>query len=242
MIYRVFLVAQLIFSGLYLYKNVLTDGKQVLSAQTNKDDEQDRPMTFRPEITTTTAFGQKVTEEYEEAPYNTVYVDDEELEYGTEEIKQPGRAGLITYRYLATFWLDEIIDRRMLEKKEEASQDEVVARGKKVVWKTLDTPEYGEIRYWAKMRVWATKYDSTCEGCNNTTALGAPVQQGVCAVDPKVIDMYTHFYVPGYGRCQALDVGGAIKGNKIDLAYEDHTKGSWRTGYTDIYLMDNVPQ
>jgi 3D (Asp-Asp-Asp) domain-containing protein len=164
------------------------------------------------------------------------------LEYGLEEVQEPGREGSKTKTYLVTYWVDDIIDRTLLDTKVENPITQVVAKGKKIVWKKLSTPEYGGIKYWYKMRVWATKYDSTCEGCNNTTALGAPVQQGVCAVDPTVIDMYTHFYVPGYGKCQALDVGGAIKGNKIDLAYKDHRTAPWRTGYVDIYLMDNAPQ
>ena len=199
-------------------------------------------VSYVPELVTTTAFDQKEVEEYEPVPFETELIDDEDLEYGLEEVQTPGVDGLTTNTYLITFWLNDIIDKVLIDTKTEAPVTEVVSFGKKIVWHKLDTPEYGKIKYWRKMRVWATKYDSTCLGCNNTTALGAPVQQGVCAVDPTVIDMYTHFYVPGYGKCQALDVGGAIKGNKIDLAYEDHRTAAWGAAYTDIYLMDNEPQ
>lgn len=242
MLYRLFLLMQIIYSSTYFLKSHLVVQGEVLAASTLESEDTQAITMHKPEIITTTAFDQREEEEYEYIPFDTEYMDDEELEYGKEEILTPGQEGVTTNTYLVTYWGDEIIDRMLMDSVIEKPTTQVIAQGKKIIWKTLDTPEYGEIKYWYKMRVWATKYDSTCPGCSHTTALGAPVQQGVCAVDPGVISMYTHFYVPGYGKCQALDVGGAIKGNTIDLAYEDHTEGSWRTGYTDIYLMDNEPQ
>ena len=232
---------------MFFSKDMFVVEGEVLGAYYERDTELEKEISYPhvnyvPEIETVTAFDQKETEEYETVSYEIEFVDDEDLEYGIEEIQTSGVDGLTTNTYLVTFWIDDIIDKVLLDTKIEEPITEVVSLGKKIIWHELDTPEYGEIHYWRKMRVWATKYDSTCEGCNNTTALGAPVQQGVCAVDPKVIDMYTHFYVPGYGKCQALDVGGAIKGNKIDLAYEDHRVAPWGAAFTDIYLMDNEPQ
>ena len=40
---------------------------------------------------------------------------------------------------------------------------------------------------------------------------------GVAATDPRVIPFYTHFRVEGLGVYTALDTGGAIKGNRIDI-------------------------
>ncbi len=241
MIYRILIILQVIYTTVFLYKNILVDEGQVLGADTIRDEVYQTRTTYKPEIVTTTAFDQMEVDEHDTIPFEIVYEDDEELEYGKEEIQRPGEEGLITKTFLVTYWVDDIIDKTVLNTEVKEPTTQIVSKGKKIVWKKLSTPEYGKIKYWYKMRVWATKYDSTCEGCNNTTALGAPVQQGVCAVDPTVIDMYTHFYVPGYGKCQALDVGGAIKGNKIDLAYKDHRTAPWRTGYVDIYLMDNEP-
>jgi 3D (Asp-Asp-Asp) domain-containing protein len=241
MLYRLFILIQIIYSGAFFLRNYLDTPGEVLAASVGEGDALEGRISYEPKIVTTTAFDQKEAKEYEYIPFNVVYENDDELEYGKEEITTPGQDGVITSTYLVTYWTDDIIDKTLLDEQRKSPTDQIVSKGTKIVWKTLNTPEYGKITYWYKLRVWATKYDSSCEGCSYTTALGAPVQQGVCAVDPSVIDMYTHFYVPGYGKCQALDVGGAIKGNKIDLAYEDHTEGSWRTGYTDIYLMDNEP-
>jgi 3D (Asp-Asp-Asp) domain-containing protein len=49
------------------------------------------------------------------------------------------------------------------------------------------------------------------------TASGLPVGWGVVAVDPSVIPLGTHMYVPGYGEAVAADTGTAIIGDRIDL-------------------------
>jgi 3D (Asp-Asp-Asp) domain-containing protein len=49
------------------------------------------------------------------------------------------------------------------------------------------------------------------------TATGLPVGWGVVAVDPSVIPLGSHMYVPGYGDAVAADTGGAIIGDRIDL-------------------------
>ena len=59
----------------------------------------------------------------------------------------------------------------------------------------------------------ATAY---CEP-GGTTATGADVRWGIIAVDPSVISLGKNVYVDGYGEARALDTGGAIRGNKIDL-------------------------
>jgi 3D (Asp-Asp-Asp) domain-containing protein len=245
MLYRIFLTIEIFFLTLYAFKySFITEvtGGEVLGASTyNQEDATKDNLTTYPQIETTTAFEQDKVIEYESIPFEVKYVDDKDLEYGLEKVITPGKEGTLTYTYLVTHWQDEIIDRQLLNTERKDPSTQVVSLGKKIIWKDFQTPDLGKIKYWRKMRVWATKYDSGCPGCSNTTALGAPVQQGVCAVDPKVIAMYTHFYVPGYGKCQALDVGGAIKGNKIDLAFVKAAESSWGSQYVDIYLMDNEP-
>ena len=49
------------------------------------------------------------------------------------------------------------------------------------------------------------------------TASGLQVRKGVVAVDPTLIPLGTHLFVPGYGKAIAADVGVAIKGRIIDL-------------------------
>jgi 3D (Asp-Asp-Asp) domain-containing protein len=92
------------------------------------------------------------------------------------------------------------------------------------------------------MRVYATHYDSRCLGCNETTAIGMRAGKGVIAVDPSVIKMRSNVYVPGYGKAVAGDTGGAIKGNIIDLGFDDARTAGWSARYVDIYLIDKAPE
>lgn len=67
----------------------------------------------------------------------------------------------------------------------------------------------------------ATAYTAECEGCSGITATGidllADRNKKVIAVDPSVIPLGTKVHVEGYGTAIAGDVGGAIKGNIIDV-------------------------
>jgi len=74
------------------------------------------------------------------------------------------------------------------------------------------------------IQVVATAYEPGPTSCgkyaNGYTATGMKAGKGVIAVDPKVIPLGTKVYVEGYGMAVAADVGGAIKGNKIDVCMD----------------------
>lgn len=62
-----------------------------------------------------------------------------------------------------------------------------------------------------------------CEGyADGKTVTGKNAYSRGIAVDPKVISLGTTIEVPGYGKYEADDIGGAIKGNKIDVRFEKH--------------------
>ena len=65
--------------------------------------------------------------------------------------------------------------------------------------------------------------------------------KGVIAVDPKVIKLRSQVYIPGYGKAVAGDTGGAIKGNIIDLGFEDARTAGWSARFVDIYLLQEPP-
>ncbi len=58
----------------------------------------------------------------------------------------------------------------------------------------------------------ATAYDLP-----GRTSTGLPVGWGIAAVDPSVIPLGTHMFVPGYGMAVAADTGSAVVGTTIDL-------------------------
>lgn len=203
----------------------------------------DNPNTQKPEvlgisqpIKTESRFEEKFATESAEIAFETEYKDDPEIEAGIETTTQEGEDGKKTITTKITFYNGEEFDRDIVDIKTEAPKNKIILRGTKIVWKTLQTPE-GEIKYWKKMRVYATHYDSRCPGCNETTAIGMRAGKGVIAVDPKVIKLRSQVYIPGYGKAVAGDTGGAIKGNIIDLGFDDARTAGWRAQYVDIYLL-----
>lgn len=71
------------------------------------------------------------------------------------------------------------------------------------------------------------------------TATGARVRFGVVAVDPRVIKLGTRLYVEGYGECVASDTGGAIKGLRIDLAFDsDRAANGYGRRKVRVVILD----
>ncbi len=82
---------------------------------------------------------------------------------------------------------------------------------------TLSRGESNSGSYSKVMMMEATAYAG-----HGITASGNPTNRNpngysTIAVDPRVIPMYSKVYVEGYGYAIALDTGGAIQGNRIDL-------------------------
>lgn len=73
----------------------------------------------------------------------------------------------------------------------------------------------------------------------NKTYMGGTVRKGVAAVDPAVIPMGSRLWVEGYGEAVAEDQGSAIKGNRIDLAFDDRqTALDYGIQSTKVYILN----
>lgn len=74
----------------------------------------------------------------------------------------------------------------------------------------------------------ATAYDPGPISCgkyaDGYTSIGLRAGKGIVAVDPRVIPMRSRLYIQGYGLALAGDVGGAIKGNRIDLGFDTYAE------------------
>jgi 3D (Asp-Asp-Asp) domain-containing protein len=187
-------------------------------------------------VKTESRFEVKIEKKEEVIEKKTVYKDDPETEAGEEKVLEEGKDGTKTKIYEVTYYEGKEYERKLAKTEVEEAVDKQISRGTKIVWKTLDTAD-GQIKYWKKMRVYATHYDSHCPGCNDWTAIGMKAGKGVIAVDPTVIKMRSNVYIPGYGKAVAGDTGGAIKGNIIDLGFDDARTAGWSARYIDIYLM-----
>ena len=188
-------------------------------------------------VKTESSFTEKLEEETETINKKTIYEDDPETEAGEEKVIEEGEDGKKTRIFKITYSKDgEEYDREIVSTETIPAKDKKISRGTKIVWKTLQTND-GEIKYWKKMRVYATHYDQHCNGCDEWTAIGMRAGKGVIAVDPKVIKMRSKVYIPGYGMAVAGDTGGAIKGNIIDLGFDDAKTAGWYAHFIDIYLL-----
>ena len=97
-----------------------------------------------------------------------------------------------------------------------------------------EIPDYSRV-----VRVEATAHSRFEDGMSNYTARGSFCQRGIIAVDPDFIPLGTRVYIPGYGYAVADDVGGAIVGNIIDIAFDSVEECyQWGRQYIDLYIID----
>jgi 3D (Asp-Asp-Asp) domain-containing protein len=106
-----------------------------------------------------------------------------------------------------------------------------------------------DFHYFRRIRMEATAYTAYyC--CTNKhpddpwfgiTASGRRVEHGIVAVDRSIIPLGTRLYVEGYGFALAADVGGAIRGYKIDL-YMYTIEEALRFGrrFLYVWILDEI--
>ena len=91
--------------------------------------------------------------------------------------------------------------------------------------------------------VTSTAYTANCSGCSGRTATGINLRANpnikVIAVDPSVIPLGTKVYVEGYGYATAEDIGGAIKGNRIDVFIPTQSAAlQWGRKQVKVTILD----
>lgn len=156
----------------------------------------------------------------------TEYRKDKNLERGKRKTVRSGESGLAEHQIQLTYH-DEVLKKQTILAKKVIKPvvNEIVAVGTKPVVRTLVTSR-GSYRYVETRVMEATAYYPGPESCgkwaDGYTYTGKKAGYGVVAVDPKVIRLGTQLYIEGYGKAEAADIGGAIKGNKIDLCYETY--------------------
>ncbi len=189
-----------------------------------------------PTHTTTTSTGFTTTQiiEEEPIPHTTQHLPNPAMDADTTQITQKGSNGHISRTFAIDWYYDEEVSRTLLSEERTEPVEEIIEYGTKP--RSMETPT-GSFAYSRTMKVYATSYDGSCKGCSGITATGTRVYHGICAVDPRVIPLGTKFFVPGYGVCTAADTGGAIKGNKIDVGFENIKTGWWSSRWVEIYIQ-----
>jgi len=109
----------------------------------------------------------------------------------------------------------------------------------KQTWTYLERAGAEPSRYSRTLVVTASAYTAYDDGNSNRTSRGNPVHKGIVAVDPNTIPLGTRLYIPGYGYAIADDVGGAINGNRIDLAFDSRGQAlEFGVQRVTVYILD----
>jgi uncharacterized protein YabE (DUF348 family) len=179
-------------------------------------------------------------------PFDTVWQADGEMELDTQGLLQEGEPGVLERRIRLRYEDGQVADRWVDgESVVLAPKNRIMGYGTKVVVRQLQT-ESGTVEYWRKFRMLATSYSASTAGVSpdnphyGYTRTGERMRHGIIAVDPRIIPLGTNLYVPGYGKGWAGDTGGAIKGKRVDLGYDDDNLKLWYS-WVEVYLLTPVP-
>ncbi|QDR83269.1 3D domain-containing protein [Sporomusa termitida] len=175
--------------------------------------------------------------EEQETPdlYQIVRQPDATLEKGVEETVQAGENGVKKATVRVRFEDGAKVAADVLaETVAVSSKPQIIRVGTRdIVDTSRGTMRFRDVRYME-----ASAYLPTDGSAQGLTATGIYARRGIVAVDPAVIPLGTHVYVPGYGMGLAADTGGAIVGDKIDLCMENASE-AWRFGrrMVKVYVL-----
>jgi len=154
----------------------------------------------------------------EDIPFETVVVENDELEVGKERVTAEGLNGQKETEIKTVYVggkVSSITESEPVIVKEAVSK--VIEKGTKKPEPVVPTVKTnnGDFKISKELSMKATAYTAT----GNRTASGMMARVGVVAVDPRVIPLGSKLYIEGYGYAIAGDTGGAIKNNRIDLFF-----------------------
>jgi uncharacterized protein YabE (DUF348 family) len=166
-----------------------------------------------------------------EIPYQIVSVAADFPVGLPDEIVSRGSNGLQEQTVKLTLEDGKEVDREILgQRVVEAPTNQVVSRGVQTsVSRGGETIEF--------KRAYVMRATAYCIP-GGITKTGASVRWGIIAVDPSVISLGENVYVDGYGKARALDTGGAIRGNRIDLYMDSEEAASaWGVRNVMVYVQ-----
>jgi 3D (Asp-Asp-Asp) domain-containing protein len=143
---------------------------------------------------------------------------------------KPGQRKLVRHGYPAlevlaervVLWDEVVIDHHTLNARVlRRGRPDVVLEGAPMTWQQFASANHGTrlVRVYDMEATAYTAWTATSSPTGRT-ATGMQAGYGIVAVDPSVIRLGTHLFVPGYGFAIAADTGGAIVGNRVDLCME----------------------
>jgi uncharacterized protein YabE (DUF348 family) len=193
-------------------------------------------------------------EEIMESPveYDTIRRESEELAKGEEKVLREGQEGLSKKVFNVILENGEEVSRNLFKELVITPPvNKIVGYGGNDSYRTS---RGGVIRAKEVIRMSATSYSSSYRHTGKTpdhpyygiTATGVRAREGIVAVDPNVIPLGSKLYVeleegiPDYGFAIAADTGGAVKGNIIDLYFDDEDRiSAFGRRRAKVYILEN---
>lgn len=160
---------------------------------------------------------------------------------GEQKVIKEGKTGMVRHYYKVVYW-DNQEKHRQLVKKEVLKKPEpmIVAYGPPIIpsrnmTRTENLEELSSGKYTRVIQASSTAYTHT----GYRTATGVKPYRGVVSVDPRVIPLGTKLYVENYGPAVAMDTGGDIKGNRIDVFFETRQEAlSWGRRQVKVHILE----
>lgn len=179
--------------------------------------------------------------------FETHWLPNPDMEIDSRSTPQVGAKGIKNRLFKSVYENGKVVSQG-LEREWIAKppQDKIINYGTRIVIRDLALPDGNVIHYWRTLRVLATSYTAASSGKQLTdpmygrTFLGLTAGLGIVAVDPRVVNLRSTVYVPGYGMALAGDTGGGIKGRRVDLGFPVSNLQDWYR-WVNVYLLAPVP-
>lgn len=201
----------------------------------------------------------EIEETTEPIAFDVVKQNDPKLLKGKEEVVQEGREGILLKKIEKVYEDGKLVSENVIDQSvQQESVNKVVAVGTKnpvtvlsAASPSVDEVTKGGVTFGAKQilnNVTLTAYSagpaSTGKSAGDSgygiTSTGTRVTEGrTIAVDPKVIPLGWWVYIDGLGFRRAEDTGSAVKGNVIDVYFDNESyahKFGTKRGYT-VYVI-----
>ncbi|SCX79311.1 ubiquitin-like domain-containing protein [Alkaliphilus peptidifermentans] len=189
--------------------------------------------------------------EEQEIPFQTIIKYNDSLDHGDLKTVQEGEPGFKEVKLRIAYEDGIEIAREVVEEKiHKPVINEIIEKG------TMNyiVTSRGEVRrYTEVLTMEATAYDAGFESTGKNpgdpyygiTRSGTKARPGVVAVDPSVIPLGTKLYIESmdrtasYGVAVAEDTGSSIKGDRIDLFFEDRSEAlKYGRRNVKVYILE----
>lgn len=190
--------------------------------------------------------------EKESIAFKTVKKPNQRLEQGVEKVAKQGVEGVKEYSYKVIYEDGEIRSKELVKETIAcAPVDKIIEYG---TITSKITSRGDSFRYKQALDMRSTAYTASFQDTGKSpghpqfgiTYTGVKAKRGIIAVDPRVIPLGTRVYVegvgntPDYGYAVAADIGGAIKGNIIDIYLDSQPEvTNWGVRKVKVYILSD---